>query len=613
MAARTTTVDRAAKAPPKQQAPKRRKRPLWQRLRHDWPLVLLTLPAMVQLAIFFYTPSAYSVIAFMDYSPYRPLWENPIIGFTHFQILFNDPYFVDALLNTLKFALAQLMFVFPISIGLALVMHSVVSTKMRSMFQSIVYLPYFFSWVLVVSVFTQVLGEGGLVSRWLLGMGGDRLEIHVGKLRAHVFLANGPLETRGNFLGDSIGRFRGRKDAIPVEEHEPREPLLDERFHARKLRRRQRTGYAQGLFVDPFNNLREDTDGDGIPNGEELRIGTDPFRSTPAALELCSRHQNLYAAVGVHPHEAAEVNGPETWRRLEQQAAHPKVVALGETSGEEAVRVGDWVLIHVGFAMSRIDEAEAAETLRALKLFTDVFEGEMLEFSADGELDPLTVLGPTATSPRLLLRHSASEQLEVCIDHQTNHLLEACARLPAELLARLAGVADQVLDLGRAHEARVDPDMLVGLEPGVLEGQLDGVMRRLYDERMRLTGSPNGHTSCPNVPRRSRKSRNGSARRSAVARCCSCSVASQLLAPPGPGCWKPSLSAWRDRCCEPRSRSSTTPASRFRWERSARYACVRRTTSVSILPIPMQRLPRFMTGGSERATSASWTRKATSS
>ncbi len=28
--------------------------------------------------------------------------------------------------------------------------------------------------------------------------------------------------------------------------------------------------------------------------------------------------------------------------------------------------IGDWVLIHVGFAMSRIDEAEAAETLRIL-------------------------------------------------------------------------------------------------------------------------------------------------------------------------------------------------------------------------------------------------------
>src|SRR5688572_25630789 len=52
-------------------------------------------------------------------------------------------------------------------------------------------------------------------------------------------------------------------------------------------------------------------------------------------------------------------------------------------------------------------------------------------------------------SAGLLLRYSAPEELDVCIDHQTDHLLEACARLPAELLARLACVADQMLHLGR--------------------------------------------------------------------------------------------------------------------------------------------------------------------
>ncbi len=69
-------------------------------------------------------------------------------------------------------------------------------------------------------------------------------------------------------------------------------------------------------------------------------------------------------------------------------------VTLGDAVGDEAVGIGDWVLIHVGFAMSRIDEAEAHETLRALKRFTDAFDAEMEEFAADGELDPLQVLGP---------------------------------------------------------------------------------------------------------------------------------------------------------------------------------------------------------------------------
>lgn len=38
---------------------------------------------------------------------------------------------------------------------------------------------------------------------------------------------------------------------------------------------------------------------------------------------------------------------------------------VNETHPVEAC-VGDWVLIHVGFAMSRIDEAEAAQTLQIL-------------------------------------------------------------------------------------------------------------------------------------------------------------------------------------------------------------------------------------------------------
>lgn len=76
------------------------------------------------------------------------------------------------------------------------------------------------------------------------------------------------------------------------------------------------------------------------------------------------------------------------------------VVTHGEESpGVEAVGVGDWVLIHVGFAMSKIDEAEAQETMKALKLFSGDLEQEMAEFGADGELDPFAVLGFSIPDP----------------------------------------------------------------------------------------------------------------------------------------------------------------------------------------------------------------------
>lgn len=56
---------------------------------------------------------------------------------------------------------------------------------------------------------------------------------------------------------------------------------------------------------------------------------------------------------------------------------------------EGTVGVGDWVLIHVGFAMSKIDEEEAAETLEVLKTFGEAYDSEMEEFGAGGEMDPL--------------------------------------------------------------------------------------------------------------------------------------------------------------------------------------------------------------------------------
>jgi len=51
---------------------------------------------------------------------------------------------------------------------------------------------------------------------------------------------------------------------------------------------------------------------------------------------------------------------------------------------EAETHIGDYVLIHVGFAMSKIDEREAEETLRLLKEI-DLFEDEVVQFSSSLE------------------------------------------------------------------------------------------------------------------------------------------------------------------------------------------------------------------------------------
>lgn len=51
-------------------------------------------------------------------------------------------------------------------------------------------------------------------------------------------------------------------------------------------------------------------------------------------------------------------------------------VGLLEADGDRA-EIGDWVLIHVGFALSKVDEEEAAATLNLLKGLGEDFEDEI--------------------------------------------------------------------------------------------------------------------------------------------------------------------------------------------------------------------------------------------
>ncbi|WP_199037406.1 ABC transporter permease [Glycomyces salinus] len=165
-----------AAAPARRTQPK--PRPHWRlRLRHDWPLLVMALPMMILVWGFWWIPSLGNVIAFQDYKPYTGgVFGSRIVGFTHFQALFGDPEFLRALTNTLSITAFQLVFYFPIPIMLALLMHSLASERLRSMLQSVVYLPYFFSWVLVIAIFQQMVGGAGLLSQLLRRNGFEGLD-----------------------------------------------------------------------------------------------------------------------------------------------------------------------------------------------------------------------------------------------------------------------------------------------------------------------------------------------------------------------------------------------------------------------------------------------------
>ncbi|HEX7350910.1 ABC transporter permease [Brachybacterium sp.] len=148
-----------------------------KRLRRDWPFLLMVVPAVGLMILFMYVPMLGNIIAWQHYSPYVALFENPWAGWDNFLRVFRTPSFWDAVANTLAITTFQLIFYFPVPIALALLLNSVLTPWLRTSIQSIIYLPHFFSWVLVVTIFQQILGGAGLLNRVLRDAGMEPVEI----------------------------------------------------------------------------------------------------------------------------------------------------------------------------------------------------------------------------------------------------------------------------------------------------------------------------------------------------------------------------------------------------------------------------------------------------
>ncbi|MEU9360378.1 ABC transporter permease subunit [Streptomyces sp. NPDC048301] len=157
--------------------------PLRHRLRRDRTLLLMTLPAMLLLLVFAYVPLAGNVVAFQDYDPYiadnafQAIAQSPWVGLEWFQQMVNDRLFWSALQNTLVIFLLQLTLFFPVPILLALFINSFVRPRVRAVAQAILYLPHFFSWVLVVTVFQQMFGGAGLIAQTLRENGHEGFDL----------------------------------------------------------------------------------------------------------------------------------------------------------------------------------------------------------------------------------------------------------------------------------------------------------------------------------------------------------------------------------------------------------------------------------------------------
>ena len=153
---------RLAKTAPVINAPKRKIAKLLWRDRY---LYLLLIPAILYFVIFKYAPLYGVQIAFKDYKMNLGIWDSPWAGFKYFDRLFGSSVFVRIFRNTLLLNIKSVLFGFPAPIILALMLNEIHSTKYKRTVQSIVYIPHFFSWVILAGMIKNLLSPShGLIN-----------------------------------------------------------------------------------------------------------------------------------------------------------------------------------------------------------------------------------------------------------------------------------------------------------------------------------------------------------------------------------------------------------------------------------------------------------------
>jgi putative aldouronate transport system permease protein len=144
--------------------------------RERW-MYLFIVPGALYFLVFEYLPLLGNVIAFQDYSPFLGITGSPFIGLANFRRLLIDADFKLALVNTLQIEILQLIFAFPAPLTLALVLNSLISERAKRTMQSIVYLPHFLSWVIVIALWQQVFGGAGFINQLLRNQGAETINI----------------------------------------------------------------------------------------------------------------------------------------------------------------------------------------------------------------------------------------------------------------------------------------------------------------------------------------------------------------------------------------------------------------------------------------------------
>lgn len=134
---------------------------------------IMLIPALLWLFFFSIVPMFGIVMAFQDYNPGQGILHSKFVGLENFKYMFQMNDVKQVLCNTVVIAVGKIIgnIIFPLIF--ALLLNEFCIKRLKRPIQTIVYLPYFLSWVILAKIVLNIFGYTGPINQLMEAVGGN--------------------------------------------------------------------------------------------------------------------------------------------------------------------------------------------------------------------------------------------------------------------------------------------------------------------------------------------------------------------------------------------------------------------------------------------------------
>ena len=135
-------------------------------------LHVMLIPAVLFITIFAYLPIFGQAMAFQDFKPLMGFRESPFVGLKQFQYIFTMPSFRTAFVNTMIISFFKIVLSILVPLILSLMLNEVTKSWFKRSVQTIVFIPYFFSWAILAGMILEIFAYDGIINNTMMHLFG---------------------------------------------------------------------------------------------------------------------------------------------------------------------------------------------------------------------------------------------------------------------------------------------------------------------------------------------------------------------------------------------------------------------------------------------------------